>query len=82
LVKVGQTGDYAGAWTIARWVVPAQASELFLLSERLDADAAARIGHVTEIVDDAAWLGRVASVATMLASRAQLRPHPVDLRTL
>lgn len=63
--KVGQSGDYGGAWFLARLVGRSQAAAMLFLSERIDAAAAADMGLVQDLAEDA--LARAQSTAGQVA---------------
>jgi 2-(1,2-epoxy-1,2-dihydrophenyl)acetyl-CoA isomerase len=72
-VRVGQSGDYGQAWLLNRLVGAGWARRLQLLSERIDADTALRIGLVEEVVEDDELQHRsleLASAATEMAPTA------------
>ena len=69
-VKVGQSGDYGQAWFLERLVGPGWAARLQLLSERVDAEKALRIGLVEELADDDRLRSRSVEVAQAAASMA------------
>ena len=50
--KVGFSGDYGASYFLTRLLGSAKARELMLLSDKLDAQAAERIGLVTQLVPD------------------------------
>ena len=66
--KAGLTGDYGGTWTLPRVVGPAKARELYLLSERFDADEALRIGLVSKVLADDDLMPHVRSIAKQLTT--------------
>ncbi len=76
-LRVGSSGDHGSAWVLTRAVGPAKARELLLLSPRLDADEAARIGLVHGVHDDPELLAHVTTIAASLADAM-----PVALRNL
>lgn len=51
-VTVGLSGDFGGTWTLSRILGPGRARAAYLLSERIDADEALRIGLVHSVVAD------------------------------
>jgi len=71
-IKVGQPGDYGGAWTASRLLGAAKARELFLLEERIDAAQALRIGLVSEVIPDRSLLDAVHTIAHGLAAFAPI----------
>ena len=50
--RVGLSGDYGIAWLLMRTAGPARARELLFTSERIEADAAERLGLVNRVVAD------------------------------
>jgi 2-(1,2-epoxy-1,2-dihydrophenyl)acetyl-CoA isomerase len=76
-LSAGLSGDFGGTWTLPRIIGPARARELYLLSERFDAETAQRLGLVSSSVDPAELAQHVSSVAESLLSRA-----PVAVRAV
>ena len=70
-LNAGVSGDFGGTWTLSRIIGPARARAAYLLSQRIDAEEAGRIGLVTEVVDDDALDARVAEIAGQLAAAPQ-----------
>ena len=66
--KVGYPGDYGGAWFLTRLVGAAKARELFLLSDRVDADEALRLGLTNWVCAPAELDTRVQQLAARLAA--------------
>lgn len=66
--KVGYPGDYGGAWFLTRLVGAAKARELFLLSDRVDADEALRLGLTNWVCAPDELSARVQQLATRLAA--------------
>ncbi len=71
-VRVGQTGDYGVSWLLPRIVGPAKARELLLLSERIDASEAARLGLVSSVVPDEELLASARSLARAVSEFSPL----------
>jgi 2-(1,2-epoxy-1,2-dihydrophenyl)acetyl-CoA isomerase len=69
-VRVGQSGDYGQAWFLERLVGAGWTARLQLLSERIDAQMALRIGLVEEVVDDEHLSSRVSGLAQDAVSMA------------
>ena len=74
--KIGASGDFGGSWFLTQLVGSAKAKELYLLSDRLTAADAERLGIANRVIDDASfptgWMDfarRIASGPT-LANRA------------
>lgn len=65
--KVGFSGDYGGTWFLSRLVGQAKAKELYLLSDRVDADEALRLGILNWVVPAADLEAETAALATRLA---------------
>lgn len=58
--KVGLAGDYGGTWFLSRLIGTGRARELYYFSERIDAEAAERLGIVNavfapELLDQEVW---------------------------
>lgn len=67
--KVGLAGaDMGSAYLLPRVVGLGRATELLMLGDRVDADAAADIGLATRVVDDEALADETATLARRLAS--------------
>jgi 2-(1,2-epoxy-1,2-dihydrophenyl)acetyl-CoA isomerase len=47
--RIGASGDFGGSWTLTQLVGAARAKELYLLSDRLSADEAHRLGIVNRV---------------------------------
>jgi 2-(1,2-epoxy-1,2-dihydrophenyl)acetyl-CoA isomerase len=71
-MTAGLSGDFGGTWTLPRIVGPAKARELYLLAEKFDAETAARIGLVSEVLEDDELLGFVREKAERVAGFAPL----------
>lgn len=65
--KVGYPGDYGGTYFLTKLVGAAKARELFLLSDRIDADEALRLGLTNWICAPQAFDAHVKQLATRLA---------------
>ena len=68
--KVGFSGDYGGTYFLSQLVGAAKARELYLLSDRLDAKEAERLGLVNKVVPDAALGAETRALAGRLAAGA------------
>jgi 2-(1,2-epoxy-1,2-dihydrophenyl)acetyl-CoA isomerase len=66
--RVGLAGDYGGTWFLTKLVGTARARELYLLSERLSAEEAERLGIVNRVVDDDRLQDEVLALAGRLAA--------------
>ncbi|MCL8383481.1 enoyl-CoA hydratase-related protein [Xanthobacter aminoxidans] len=66
--NVGFAGDFGGSFFLSRLVGPLKAQELYLLSEKIDAQEALRIGLLTRVVPDEAFSDEIARLATRMAS--------------
>ncbi len=66
--RVGFSGDYGGTYFMTQLVGAAKARELYLLSERVSADEALRLGLVNWVCAPEALAGRAREVALRLAS--------------
>lgn len=49
--KVGFSGDFGGSWFLTQLVGSAKAKELYLTSDRINADEAMRLGLVNKVLD-------------------------------
>lgn len=70
--KRGLTLDFGGTWLLPRLVGLTRAREIALTGRMVGAEEAARIGLVSEVVDQEKLAGRAADVASDLASGAPL----------
>ncbi len=66
--KVGFSGDYGGGWFMTRLVGEAKAKELYLLSDRVDAETALQLGLVNRVVPTETFEKEVEAFARELAS--------------
>ena len=66
-VKVGFSGDFGITYFLTRLVGTARARELMLLSERIGADEALRIGLVNRVVADEELEGETRRIALQIA---------------
>lgn len=66
--KVGYPGDYGGSYFLTQLVGAAKARELFLLSDRVDANEALRLGLTNWICAPAEFDARVQQLAARLAA--------------
>ena len=66
--RVGFSGDYGGGWFLTRLVGEAKAKELYLLSERLDAETALALGIASRVVAAQSFEKEVEAFAQQLAS--------------
>lgn len=67
-VRVGVSGDFGGIWLATKILGTARARRLFLLSERLSATEAERLGLVSNVFADDEFTAGVSAVAAELAS--------------
>jgi len=66
--KVGFSGDYGGTYFMTQLIGAAKARELYLLSERIDAKEAERLGLVNQVVPAEALEEKTLELAQRLAS--------------
>lgn len=66
--RVGFSGDYGGTFFLTQLVGAARARELYLLSERIDAKQAERLGLVNRVVPEAALEEQTRALASQLAN--------------
>ena len=76
-LNVGLSGDFGGTWTMTRILGTARAREAYLLSERLGAEEAEKIGLVSRVFSDDQLLVEVRVVAERLAAAP-----PIALRRI
>ena len=69
-IRVGQSGDYGQAWFLQRLIGAGWTARLQLLSERIEAEKALRIGLIEEVVDDDQLELRGFTLAEQAASSA------------
>ena len=65
--RVGFSGDFGGSWFLTRLVGEARAAELYLLSERVDAEEALRVGLVNRLYPAETFAEEVEALARRLA---------------
>lgn len=65
--KIGASGDFGSSWFLSRMVGSAVARELFMLGEKLTAEAALEKGIYTRLFDDAALRAETLEAAHRLA---------------
>ena len=66
--KIGYSGDFGGAWYLTKIVGTAKARELYFLSDRIDAQEAARIGIVNWVAPREKFRDEAAVLAQRLAA--------------
>jgi enoyl-CoA hydratase len=70
-VKIGMSGcDIGVSWLLPRCVGVSRSSELLLTGRAVDGDEAARIGLVSEVVEDDRLLPRALELAAMIAANS------------
>jgi len=70
--RIGASGDYGVSFQLTRLLGPARAMELMILSERVDAEAAERLGLVTRLAEPEALQTAAEEFALRLAAGAPL----------
>lgn len=50
--RIGTSGDYGGSYFLTKLIGPMRTKELYMLSEKIDAEEAARLGILTRLVAD------------------------------
>ncbi|MGE0384734.1 MAG: enoyl-CoA hydratase-related protein [Gammaproteobacteria bacterium] len=65
--RIGVSGDFGGSYFLTRLVGPAKAKEIYMLSDRINAEEALRLGLLTRLVDDAALESETYAFAARLA---------------
>jgi 2-(1,2-epoxy-1,2-dihydrophenyl)acetyl-CoA isomerase len=73
--RIGMSGDFGGSYFLTKLVGPSRAKELYMLSERVTAQDAERLGFVNRVVVDAALESETRAIAHRLAAGA-----PIALR--
>jgi 2-(1,2-epoxy-1,2-dihydrophenyl)acetyl-CoA isomerase len=66
--RVGFSGDYGGTYFLTQLVGAAKARELYLLSDRVSADEALRLGIVNWVVEPDALAAKTREIARRLAN--------------
>ena len=66
--RVGYSGDFGGSWYLTQLVGTAKARELYFLSDRIDAQEAARIGIVNWVAPREKFRAEVQALAQRLAA--------------
>ncbi len=65
--RIGTSGDYGGSYFLTKLIGPMRTKELYMLSERVAADEAARLGILTRLVPDEALERETYAFANRLA---------------
>jgi 2-(1,2-epoxy-1,2-dihydrophenyl)acetyl-CoA isomerase len=65
--KIGMSGDYGGSYFMTKLIGPAKTKELYMLSERVSAEEALRLGLITRLVPDAELEAQTYEFARRLA---------------
>jgi 2-(1,2-epoxy-1,2-dihydrophenyl)acetyl-CoA isomerase len=71
-LSAGLSGDFGGTWTLSRIIGPAKARELYLLSDRVSAEAAYGLGLISGLYADDQLMPMVRGVAAKIVSSAPL----------
>jgi 2-(1,2-epoxy-1,2-dihydrophenyl)acetyl-CoA isomerase len=66
--KIGASGDFGGSWTLTQLVGAAKAKELYLLSDRLSAEDALRLGVVNRVFPQSSFEQDWRALAEQIAS--------------
>jgi 2-(1,2-epoxy-1,2-dihydrophenyl)acetyl-CoA isomerase len=66
--KIGLSGDYGGSYFMTKLIGPARTKELYMLSERVSAEEALRLGLITRLVPDAELEAQTHEFARRLAT--------------
>jgi 2-(1,2-epoxy-1,2-dihydrophenyl)acetyl-CoA isomerase len=66
--KIGYAGDFGGTWYLTKIVGTAKARELYFLSDRIDAQEAARLGLVNQLVPREKFRDEARALAQRLAA--------------
>jgi 2-(1,2-epoxy-1,2-dihydrophenyl)acetyl-CoA isomerase len=65
--RIGTSGDYGGSYFMTKLIGPMRTKELYMLSEKVGADEAARLGILTRLVADEALERETYAFANRLA---------------
>jgi 2-(1,2-epoxy-1,2-dihydrophenyl)acetyl-CoA isomerase len=65
--RIGMCGDFGGSYFMTKLIGPSRTKELFMLSERVSAEEASRLGLVNRLVPDAELEARTLEFAWQLA---------------
>jgi 2-(1,2-epoxy-1,2-dihydrophenyl)acetyl-CoA isomerase len=65
--RIGTSGDYGGSYFLTKLIGPMRTKELYMLSEKVGADEAARLGILTRLVADEALERETYAFANRLA---------------
>ncbi|HZG28955.1 MAG TPA: enoyl-CoA hydratase-related protein [Ensifer sp.] len=71
-VNVGFAGDFGGTYFLSRLLGPTKAKELYLTSERLDAERALSLGIVSKVCEDEALPAETRAFARTFADGARI----------
>lgn len=71
-VNIGFSGDYGGTYFLTRLIGPARAKQLYLTSEKLDAETALNLGIVSKTTEDDALSAETMAFAQSFAEGAAL----------
>ena len=71
-VKIGTSGDFGGSYFLSRLVGPSKAKELYMLGDRIDAQAALPLGLFNRVVADGDLESEAYAFARRLAKAAPL----------
>ena len=75
--KIGTSGDYGGTYFMTKLIGPMKTKELYMLSDRVGAEEALRLGLITRLTPDAELEQQTYAFARRLAASA-----PVALRCI
>ena len=73
--KIGMSGDYGGSYFMTKLIGPSKTKELYMLSERVNAEEALRLGLITRLVGDTELEAQTYEFARRLA-----KGPPIALR--
>jgi 2-(1,2-epoxy-1,2-dihydrophenyl)acetyl-CoA isomerase len=66
--RIGMPGDYGGTYFLTKLVGPSRAKEIYMLGDKIDADAGLRLGLFNRVVEDVDLEAETASFAGRLAA--------------
>ena len=70
--RIGVSGDYGGSYFMTKLIGPMKTKELYMLSERVGAEEALRLGLITRLTSDAELESQTYAFARRLAAGAAI----------
>ena len=66
--RIGMPGDYGGTYFLTKLVGPSRAKEIYMLGDKIDAEAGSRLGLFNRVVEDADLEAETTNFARRLAA--------------